>query len=392
MLAIVTSHPIQYQAPLWRALAATGLKFEVWFLTPHAVQPTYDREFGRTFAWDTDLLTGYPHRFLPVRAGWRLDRFNGVRLERGWTALLREHGVTHLWVEGWRFATLWRAVFAAHRLGVNVWLRGENHDLQPPRHRLRAWLRRLALAQFFRRVDRFLCIGTANRGFYRAHGIADSRFVSAPYCIDHENFTRTAAALRPRRAELRRRWQVPDDAWCVLFCGKLIPKKRPLDLVAAARQAKLPGGRPLHLLFVGDGELRPALAAALATPGAPGATLTGFLNQQEIPPALVAADCLVLPSDYWETWGLVVNEALAAGLPAIVSDRCGCAADLAAPQGPDHVFPCGDIPALARSLAAVALRPPAAELLRRLGEAHSPARTAEAVSALLHASSSNPPA
>lgn len=383
MLVIVTSHPIQYQAPLWRALAAAGVKFEVWFLTPHAVQPSYDREFGQTFAWDTDLLSGYPHRFLPVKPGWQLNRFRGVQLERSWRDLLREHGVTHLWVEGWRFATLWQAVLAAHRAGLEVWLRGESHDLQPERGVKRV-IKRWLLGRLFARVDRFLCIGSANRRFYRAHDIPESRLASAPYCIDHEGFSRTAAELHPRRAELRRRWQVPEHAWCVLFCGKLIPKKRPLDLVAAAAGARLADGRPVHLLIVGDGRLRADVAAALALPGAAGATLAGFLNQREIPAALVAADCLVLPSDFGETWGLVVNEALAAGLPAIVSDRCGCAADLAGPQGPAHIFPCGDVAALARALAAVAQQPPPAALLRRLGEAHSPARTAGTVVSLLN--------
>lgn len=389
MLAIVTSHPIQYQAPLWRALATAGVKFEVWFLTPHAVSPSYDREFGRTFAWDTDLLSGYPHRFLPVSRGWRLDRFNGIGLEQSWAGLFREHSVTHLWVEGWRFSTLWMAVLAAHRAGLSVWLRGESHDLQTERG-LRRIAKRFALARLFNRIDRFLCIGTANRRFYRTHGIPDSRLASAPYCIDHEGFSRTTAALRTRRPELRQQWQVPEDAWCVLFCGKLIPKKRPLDLVAAAVQARLMVDRRLHLLFVGDGALRPQVEAALAADGAPAATLTGFLNQTEIPAALVAADCLVLPSDYGETWGLVVNEALAASLPAIVSDRCGCACDLAAPQGAGHVFPCGDTTALARSIAAVALRPPTAEVLRQLGDAHSPLRTANTIVGLVQGSRHSP--
>lgn len=382
MLAIVTSHPIQYQAPLWRALAAAGVRFEVWFLTPHAVQPTLDREFGATFAWDTDLLAGYPSRFLPVNTDWRLDRFNGVRVQASWRSLLRDHGVTHLWIEGWRFATLWQAAFAAHRLGVAVWLRGESHDLRREAG-VRAWLKRSALARLFARIDRFLCIGAANRRFYLARGIEPSRLVAAPYCIDHEGFARAAADLRPARASLRHRWNVPDDAVCLLFCGKLIPKKRPLDLVAAAPQAVLPRGRRIHLLFVGEGRLRNELEARLQSPDAPGATLAGFLNQSEIPAALVAADCLVLPSDHGETWGLVVNEALAAGLPSIVSDRCGCAEDLVLPQGPAQVFPCGDISALAQAIEQVTLHPPPAEFLLRLGQAHSPLRTAAAVAALI---------
>jgi len=383
MLAIVTSHPIQYQAPLWRALAAAGVKFEVWFLTPHAIKPSFDREFGRTFAWDQDLLTGYPHRFLPVKAGWRLNRFTGVRLERSWASLLREHCVTHLWVEGWRFATLWQAVFTAHRFRIKVWLRGENHDLQPVRRNLREWLRRLALRYYFRRVDRFLCIGTANRRFYLNHGIAPDRLVSTPYCIDHAAFADAANSFQPKRDELRKRWNVSQGAFSVLFCGKFIPKKRPLDLVAAAGLAKLYSDRPLHLLFVGDGELRQELEMALAVHDAPAATLVGFLNQGEIPAALVAADCLVLPSDYWETWGLIVNEALAAGLPPIVSDRCGCAEDLAAPLGATHVFPCGDIPKLARSIVAVASQSRDNARIKSLVESHAIQRTVETILKLI---------
>jgi len=382
MLAIVTSHPIQYQAPLWRALAKAGVKFEVWFLTPHAVQPSADREFGRTFAWDLDLLADYPHRFLAVAPGWSIDRFNGIRLQRGWPAELRESGVTTLWVEGWRFRTLWSAVAAAHDLRIPVWLRGESHDLAPE-----SWGRRLVkratLGWLFRRVDRFLCIGSANRRYYEQRGIPAARLLVAPYCVDNSRFAAAARELAPRRAELRRSWQIAPEAFCVLFCGKLIPKKRPLDLVAAVLLAPRAGGRPVHVLVVGDGELAGPMRAALAGPGAPAATFAGFLNQSEIPAAFVAADCLVLPSDYGETWGLVVNEALAAGRPAIVSNRCGCAEDLAAPLGPAHVFPCGDTAALASSLRSVAATPTLAAALQRLSESHSPQRTVESVVAAL---------
>ncbi|HKB56920.1 MAG TPA: glycosyltransferase family 4 protein [Lacunisphaera sp.] len=384
MLAIITSHPIQYQAPLWRELARAGVKFEVWFLTRHAVEASFDREFGRTFAWDVKLLEGYPHRFLPVEEGWRLDRFLGIKLRADWADEFRQHGVTHVWVEGWRFAEFWRAVQAARACGLQVWLRGESHHLAPESG-WRRFLKRQALGRLFRRVDRFLCIGSANRRFYLRHGIAESRLSSAPYCVDNDRFAAAAEELRPRRAELRSRWGIAPGAYVVLFCGKLIPKKRPLDLLAAARPGTAFTRRPLHLLFAGDGELAPALREALAAPGAPPGTITGFLNQTEIPDAFAAADCLVLPSDYGETWGLVVNEALASGLPAITSDRCGCAEGLALPQGPAHVYACGDVAGLAQALQQVADRPPAPEMLRLIVDAHAPRRTVETVQQLIGA-------
>jgi glycosyltransferase involved in cell wall biosynthesis len=170
--------------------------------------------------------------------------------------------------------------------------------------------------------------------------------------------------------ELRRRWGIRDDAFCVLFCGKFIPKKRPMDLVDAARMLRVDGRLPnIHLLFVGSGELGGALRQtcdvihdaedpslpihlspaplSAANCGRPPASFAGFLNQTEISRAYVAADCLVLPSDQGETWGLVVNEALASGLPCLVSDACGCAEDLA---GHEFSFPMDDFRALAAKM------------------------------------------
>ncbi len=379
MIAIVTSHPIQYQAPLWRELAQDGrVAFEVWFLTPHAVQPSRDREFGTTFSWDIDLLAGYSHRFLEIEPDWSLNRFDGIRLVTPWAELLRRHNVTALWIEGWRFRTLWLAVRAAHALGIPVWLRGESNDLAPE-HWAKRVGKRVALQWYFSRVQRFLCIGSANRRFYRRFGIADHRLVPAPYCVDNERFAAAANKLRPDRDRIRAEWNIAPDARCVLFCAKLIPKKRPFDLFKAACMIRNVDGAPLHLLWVGDGELHASLLTVSRTHGAPPSTFTGFLNQSEVPRAFVAADCLVLPSDYGETWGLVVNEALASGLPAIVSDRCGCAEDIGRPQGAIHVFCCADVNALANAITHVLRSPPSPVRLAEIIATHSPRQTVETV-------------
>jgi glycosyltransferase involved in cell wall biosynthesis len=96
----------------------------------------------------------------------------------------------------------------------------------------------------------------------------------------------------------------------------------------------------------------------------PYASFTGFLNQTQISKAYVAADCLVLPSNHQETWGLVVNEALASGLPCLASDACGCSEDLIAPLDPRFRFRLGDSRALSDALVAFVNQPPANDRMR----------------------------
>ncbi|MDO9411041.1 MAG: glycosyltransferase family 4 protein [Pseudolabrys sp.] len=375
---ILSTHPIQYQVPIWQALARDGsVPFEVWYLSEHGVAPSADREFGKTFAWDIDLLSGYPHRFLDGAKRSEPGHFWGCRLHENLSARLKRAGATALWMQGWQVAAYWQAARQAKAAGVPVWLRGESNDLAATPWWKRP-LKRLALGYLFSRVNRFLSIGSANARLYRRFDIPDRRLSPAPYAVDNERFAKQADALRPQRQALRRQWGIGEDAFCVLFCGKFIAKKRPMDLVRAA--ASLGGqGANVHLLFAGAGELEPALRDACNDVRA---SFAGFLNQTEISRAYVAADCLVLPSDATETWGLVVNEAMASGLPCIVSDACGCAEDLVAPVDPRFVFRCTDTAALANALTVMHAKPQSPDVWRRAVSANDFQHTVATVVAL----------
>lgn len=382
MLAILSTHPIQYQVPLWQALAKEGsVPFEVWYLTDHGVEPSYDRQFGKSFAWDLDVLSGYTHRFLKVNNSTNVSSFSKLRLAERLRPLLREREVSALWLQGWQVWAYWQAASQAHAAGVPVWLRGETNDLATTP----LWkkpLKKMLLGQFFKRVEKFLYIGEANRRFYADYGITPDRLQPAPYCVDNARFASQANELKAQRMDIRRSWNIPDEAFCVLFAGKFIEKKRPLDLVNALKDSRLAAqDRPLHVLFVGSGELGGALRDACnvvydaeaptitqlsGDVMRPAATFAGFLNQRDISKAYVAADCMALPSDHRETWGLVVNEAMASGLPCIVSDACGCAEDLVAPISPKMRYPVGDQTALAEALLEVMRQPPPASALREL--------------------------
>jgi glycosyltransferase involved in cell wall biosynthesis len=200
-----------------------------------------------------------------------------------------------------------------------------------------------------------LAVGQLNAGFYRRYGAR--QVIMAPFSVDNDRFAQPPAV---GRAELLARWQLPATRPVLMFCGKLSPRKRPLDLTAALAGL----AQPVSTLVVGDGALAPQLRAAL--PPGQGA-VTGFVNQADLPSYYHAADILVLPSSY-EPWGLVVNEAMATGTLPVVSDRVGAAPDLVAGVG--EVYPCADVGALTSALH---------RTLRRLGQPGEADRARERV-------------
>jgi glycosyltransferase involved in cell wall biosynthesis len=364
MLAILSTHPIQYQVPVWQALADDGrVPFEVWYLTDFGTKADRDPEFGKIFQWDIDMLTGYPYRFIESRSGSTPASFWRCRIEERLSDRLLASGAKALWIQGWQVAGYWQGVRAARAAGIPAWLRAESNDLRPTQGWKRP-IKRVALSYLFSHIDRFFCIGSANRRFYRSFGVPDSKLISATYGVDNARFAAQADLIRGKRDVLRQQWGIQETAFCVLFCGKFIDKKRPMDLIRAARKLKASNRIPeIHLLFAGTGKLGAQLRGACkvtfdaeqktettVSRDAPPAAFAGFLNQTEISRAYVAADCLVLPSDYGETWGLVVNEAIASGLPCIVSEACGCAEDIV---GRDWTFPLGDVAALADRIDAI---------------------------------------
>ena len=131
MLAILTTHPIQYQVPLWQKLAADGhVPFEVWYLSEHATKLSHDREFGTEFAWDIDMLSGYRYRILKTPVGATPNTFWRSRITDSLPNLFRETKTKVLWVNGWQVAAYWQAVWAAHNASVQVWMRGESNALR----------------------------------------------------------------------------------------------------------------------------------------------------------------------------------------------------------------------------------------------------------------------
>jgi glycosyltransferase involved in cell wall biosynthesis len=357
-LGILTTHPIQYQVPLFRRLTADPRVDLTVFFCQIPDDKQQGDGFGVPFKWDVPLLEGYHFQVLRnIARTPSVTSFWGCNtpsiLEE-----IRDGRFDAFLVNGWVAKSCLQALRACRKLGVPCLVRGESNVLRP-RARWKHFIHRVLLKQY----AGFLAIGSSNEHFYRSHGVRQDRIFPAWYCVENERFASQADDLRDRREELRTRWGIAADATVFLYCGKFIAKKRPLDLLRAAEMA---AGRSqgIHLLMVGDGQLRTECERLAQRRRLP-VTFTGFLNQTELPGAYVAADCLVLPSDYGETWGLVVNEAMACGLPAIVSDQAGCAADLIIEGRSGAVFPCGDVTALSACLLDMAQDP---HRLREMGQ------------------------
>ena len=343
-IAIVTSHPIQYQAPLFRAIARQpDIDLTVFFGSNHGIIPDkVDPGFGKAFAWDVSLLDGYKHIFLSnSRPGrevndWRLDAPD-------LKSYFRSERYDAVLVFGWNKVLFWQAIWWARKYSIPLIQRGESNLKHAQSWYVKA-AKRVLFPLLFRQFRAFLAIGRLNAELYRHFGVPEEFIFTAPYCVDNDFFSERAAAQTANARQLRKDLGIRDGDTVFLFTGKLIGRKRPLDLIAAAAKNRAAGNS--HVILVGDGALLETCRNAIAANKLTNVHLVGFKNQSELPAYYATADVLVLPSEY-ETWGLVVNEAMACGLPCIVSDACGAAADMILEGKTGFTYPMGDVPRLA---------------------------------------------
>lgn len=372
-LGILASHPIQYQAPVFRALAAR-CELDVFFAHRQSAQAQAQAGFGVAFDWDVDLLSGYRHWFLRnVARRPGVDHFRGCDTPEI-AERVREGGYDAFLVQGWHLLCFWQAVRAGRRHGVPVMVRGDS-QLGTPRGRLKQWIKAWVYPALLRQFDVCLYVGQRNREYLEHYGVPASRLFFAPHCVDNDAFA--AGAARVDRAASRAALGLSESAKAVLFVGKLLERKRPLDLLHAS--ARLRGkGVDVQVVFAGDGPLRDDLAKAARELAVPTHFL-GFRNQTELPEAYTLADVMALPSEASETWGLVANESLACGTPIVISDAAGCAPDLVDDGETGAVHAMGDIEQFADALMRAFAIPRHAPAIATKAETYSVNATAEGI-------------
>lgn len=310
-----------------------------FYLSDHGIKPRADAQFGQAFSWDTDLLSGYEHQFIPNTAKQPdVTRFSGLRNPALRRALQAFHPDAIL---------LFGYAYRPH-LGLlanppaPIIFRGDSHLLGGPRPN---WLKRLVLRAIYTRCSAFLPVGQANAAYFRLYGVPNAKLFPAPHCVDQSHFSITTERLN-EAARLRDSLGIPSAARVVLFAGKLMPKKRPDLLLAAFKQANV---NEAHLVFSGDGELLEKLKRDASAH--PHVHFLPFANQSAMPARYLLGDIFALPSEgRHETWGLAVNEAMHLQRPVIVSDHVGCHPDLLIPEKTGWLFKAGDQSGLAEAL------------------------------------------
>ena len=329
-LGVFAFHPIQYQVPLYQRLDERDrVHLDVLFISDAGLEPTLDPGFGRVISWNIDMLSGYHHSFLQTSAE---SSSLPQRLRRLVTWLRRQDVVViHGYASGWMLTAVLICILTRRP----YLLRGDSKPRGESGHRVRGVVRDLLARLVVSNSAGALTIGELNSQFYRRFG--QDNLYWAPYSVDDRRF---AASQPVTRDELLRSFRLPVDQPLIVFVGKLMAIKRPRDLAEAHKRL----ARPASVLYVGDGELRESLESAIAGVDA---RITGFVNQQEMPAYYQAADVIVLPSEV-EQWGLVINEAMAAGVVPVVSANVGAAKDLV--EGVGHIFRVGDIAGLVDAL------------------------------------------
>jgi len=371
-IGFLVSHPIQYYTPFFRELARR-CDLTVYFAHRQDAAGQGQAGYGVAFDWDIDLLSGYESRFLTnVARVPSTQSFAGCNTPEI-ADRIAEGNFDAFVVPGWSLRSYWQAVRACRRARVPVMVRGDS-QLAGQRGGAAGRAKGVVFPHLLKQFDACLYVGQRNREYLQHYGVASSRLFFSPHCVDNDAFRQASDAARGAgggRAGGRRRH--------VLFVGRLVDSKRPMDVVQAVARLTS-SGQPVDLVIAGAGELQGRMEEAARAAGLD-AQFLGFVNQSRLPSVYASSDVVVLPSIATETWGLVVNEAMACGVPAVVSDAVGCGPDLIQPGMTGAVAPLGDVPALATSIASVLALDPGLtrRALAERMEIYSPARAADGV-------------
>jgi glycosyltransferase involved in cell wall biosynthesis len=330
----VFPEPTSYRAPLFDIIAARA---DIDLLIAYAAQTVA----GRT--WEVDIR--HPHVFL---SGFRLPGALKVLrheypITPGIVGILEHNRPDVVVVSGWSTFGAQAAIIWCRVRRVPYVLVVESHDYVPRR----AWRRvvkNLVVPRIVRSAAGVLVTGSLVRASMIARGAGDKQIQIFANTIDVADFKSRADALAAKRSELRTFLGIRNHDVAVVCVARLVEDKALDTLIRAAAAA----GPPVVAVLVGEGAEQQRLEELASHLGVR-VVFTGVVDWNRIIEIYVASDVFALVSRH-ETWGVVVNEAAACGLPLVLSDHVGAAHDLLEVGQNGLLVPPDDVSATARAL------------------------------------------
>ncbi|MFC4211311.1 glycosyltransferase family 4 protein [Pedobacter lithocola] len=322
-LVVITTHPIQYYAPLFKLLAQK-CNLMVYY-TLGLDNENYDIGFAQNIEWDIDLLDGYNYRFLKNSSkSPSSDHFMGIK-NSYLNKLISDFDPNAILVYGWAYHSHLN-VLLHFKNKTPIWFRGDS-TLTDNQSWFKKGIRKAFLKWVYSKVDLAFYVGKANKEYFKSCGIMDEKLIDLPHAVDNNRFSKDK---KPEAKEIRNKHNIAKSDILLLFAGKFEAKKSPDLLLDAFIKLQKPN---VHLLFVGNGALEKQLkkkaAQHLQNSQSFNIHFMDFQNQSNMPAIYQACDLFCLPSQGpGETWGLAVNEAMACGKAILVSDKVGCHLDL----------------------------------------------------------------
>ena len=347
-IAIITTHPIQYHAPLFSYLSAnSNHSIKVFYTLGNQGADEYDKDFGIKRSWNLDLLTGYEYDFLEnVSKNPSSQSFWGVN-NPTIIKQVKEYNPNAILVYGWKHLSHF-VILNYFKGKVSILFRGDSTTLDDvSKCKLFTAFKYTFLKCIYSKVDYVLSPGQASDKYFQKAGIPESKIIRTPHSVDNQRFELFSDKEYSRLSELKSELLISNNDFVFLFAGKFIEKKNPLLLIKAF-ELLAQNNHSVKLLLVGNGNLEiemRKLVASLSHSISERIIFLPFQDQQQIRIMYRLANVFVLPSSS-ETWGLSVNESLASGTPVLVSNRCGCAFDLIKPNVNGLIFESNNLDAL----------------------------------------------
>jgi glycosyltransferase involved in cell wall biosynthesis len=354
-LVILSEIIAPYRIPVFNALARhEGIDLHVMFLAES------DPELRDWLVYKDEIRFSYQ-----VLPSWR-QRFGGYNLlmNRGLKAALQRTAPGIILCGGYNYLASWQSVRWADRNRVPfiLWVESTEQDFRS-RSRVIEFLKR----RFLKCCSAFVVPGKSSFQYVKSYGAREEAIFVAPNAVDTELFARRAAVVRQDTAMHRQALHLP--AHFFLFVGRLVPEKGVFDLLEAYGKLAPELRAAVGLVLVGEGAAHAELVRR-ATQIEPGQVqCAGFVHREQLSSYYALAEVFVFPS-HTDPWGLVVNEAMACGLPVILSGAAGCAQDLVEDNWNGRVVRRGDVAQLASAMEELGRDPALRERMGNHGREH----------------------